>query len=106
MNSWTRLIGLDIRPLALFLHQRGSAFADLLKRHLEDTKFLRAQFAEHFSHLPGMLSEGWTDEIAVRERVSCSVGACKTEEEEERICCSRKSYAQFASSAGLWLARI
>src|SRR5262249_12077734 len=37
--------------------------ADLLKRHLEATKLLGAQFREHSPHLPGMLSESGNDEV-------------------------------------------
>ena len=39
------------------LAQRRSPLADLLKRHFEAATLLRAQFGEHYSHLPGMLSE-------------------------------------------------
>jgi hypothetical protein len=34
------------------LHQRRSPLADFLKRHFKPTKLLRAQFREHFTHLP------------------------------------------------------
>src|ERR1700685_1516890 len=56
-------IGFRLQPLTSVLHQRGSALTDFLKRHFEAAKFLRAQIREHFPHLPGMLSEGWNNEI-------------------------------------------
>src|SRR6266849_6685843 len=45
------------------LHERVGALADFLQRHFEATKLLRAQFREHSLHLPGMLSEGWNNEV-------------------------------------------
>src|SRR5215472_7456307 len=45
------------------VHQRSSLLADLLKRHFEATKLLRAQFRKHSPHLPGMLSKGGSDEV-------------------------------------------
>src|SRR5260370_3781234 len=45
------------------LHQRSGALAELLKRHFQRTKFLRAQFREHFLHLPGVLFESRNDEV-------------------------------------------
>src|SRR5262245_64948582 len=45
------------------VHQRSSLLADLLKRHLEATKLLGAQFREHSPHLPGMLSESGNDDV-------------------------------------------
>jgi len=45
------------------LHERSGALADFLKRHFQATKVLRAQFREHFPHLPGMLSEGGNNEV-------------------------------------------
>jgi hypothetical protein len=44
-------------------HKLRSAFADFLKRRFEATEFFLAQFREHASHQPGMLSEGWNNEI-------------------------------------------
>jgi hypothetical protein len=38
--------------------ERGSPLADLLKRHFETLKLLRAQFREHSPHLAGMPSKG------------------------------------------------
>src|SRR6266481_5069855 len=45
------------------LHQRSGALAELLKRHFQRTKFLRAQFREHSLHLPGVLFESRNDEV-------------------------------------------
>src|SRR5215813_15542641 len=45
------------------VHQRSSALTDLLKRHFETMKLLRAQFGEHSLHLPGMLSKSGKNEI-------------------------------------------
>src|SRR5262249_8828340 len=53
-TSWSR---------STLVHQRSSLLADLLKRHLEATKLLGAQFREHSPHLPGMLSESGNDEV-------------------------------------------
>src|SRR5579863_5142740 len=48
---------------APLLHQHRNALTDFLERDFETTKFLRAQLREHLPHLPGMLSEGWSNEI-------------------------------------------
>ena len=48
---------------SILIHQRGSALAHLLERYSQTTKLVRAQFREHPPHLPGMLSEGWNDEV-------------------------------------------
>src|SRR5437868_9677199 len=49
--------------LSLLPIERGSALADFLEPHFKTTKLLRAQFREHFLHLPGMLSKGRNNEI-------------------------------------------
>src|SRR6202011_826633 len=56
-------IGSRVQNSAPLLHQRRSALTDFLERHFEAAKFLRAQLREHLPHLPGMLSEGWSNEI-------------------------------------------
>src|SRR5580693_6666486 len=43
--------------------KRRGALTDFLERHFEAAKFLRAQLREHLPHLPGMFSEGWSNEI-------------------------------------------
>jgi hypothetical protein len=49
----------------------SGAFTDYLKCRFEPTKFLRAQFGEHFHHLPGMLSKGSHNEVfAARHEVN------------------------------------
>src|SRR5579863_3119383 len=48
---------------APLLQQHRSALTDFLERDFETTKFLRAHLREHLPHLPGMLSEGWSNEI-------------------------------------------
>lgn len=45
------------------LHERSGSLADFLERRLQNAKFLRAQFREHFSHLSGMLSERRRNEL-------------------------------------------
>ena len=49
--------------LSLLPIERGSALADFLEPHFKTAKLLRAQFREHFPHLPGMLSKGRNNEI-------------------------------------------
>ena len=61
-------MGFGVQPLALLLHQGGSALTDFLQGHFEAAKLVRAQFREHFSHLPGMLSEGWNNEVLAARR--------------------------------------
>ena len=56
-------IGSRVQNSAPLLHQRRSALTDFLERHFEAAKFLRAQLREDLPHLPGMLSEGWSNEI-------------------------------------------
>jgi hypothetical protein len=55
--------GLELLSLSPLLHQCGSALTDFLKRHFEATKRFQAQFREDSPHLPGMLSEGWNNEV-------------------------------------------
>ena len=43
--------------------ERGSPLADLLKRHFQTTKLIRAQFREHSSHLAGMPSKGRRNQV-------------------------------------------
>src|SRR6516162_475065 len=43
--------------------ERRCTLADLLKRHFETAKLLRAQFGEHSLHLAGMLSKRGNNEI-------------------------------------------
>ena len=45
------------------IHQRGSALASFLERRFKATKLFRAEFGEHFLHLPGMLSKGGNNKI-------------------------------------------
>ena len=47
----------------MLFDQRRSPLAGLFKRHFKAAKLPRAQFGEHFLHLPGMLSKGGNDEI-------------------------------------------
>src|SRR5579862_6223278 len=52
-----------VQNSAPLLHQRRSALTDFLERDFQTAKLFRAQLRENLPHLPGMLSEGWSNEI-------------------------------------------
>ena len=52
-----------VQNSAPLLHQRPSALTDFLERDFQTAKLFRAQLRENLPHLPGMLSEGWSNEI-------------------------------------------